>query len=114
MSSEPSISISIRSSKPIRRLLSRRLSVTEDPSMILSRVAMRYDEICDACVPSELTAQHWAMIFEALVGVPATDRADVVTVSRRINGGINGLSDRIRFYDRARLVLGVGQGKPRP
>lgn len=45
---------------------------------------------------------------------PATDRADVVTVSRRINGGINGLADRIRLYDRARIVLGVGQGKPRP
>lgn len=44
---------------------------------------------------------------------PATDRADVVTVSKRINGGTNGMPDRIRYYDRARIVLGVGQGRPR-
>jgi putative chitinase len=44
---------------------------------------------------------------------PASDRADVTTVSRRINGGTNGMLDRIRYYDRARVVLGVGQGRPR-
>ena len=44
---------------------------------------------------------------------PATDRADVATVSRRINGGTNGMADRIRYYDRARMVLSVGQGRPR-
>lgn len=44
---------------------------------------------------------------------PPSDRADVETVSRRINGGTNGLLDRLRYYDRARLVLGVGQGRPK-
>ena len=43
----------------------------------------------------------------------ASDRADVATVSRRINGGTNGMLDRVRYYDRARVVLNVGQGKPR-
>jgi len=53
----------------------------------------------------------WVWRFKALN--PASDRADVVTVSRRINGGTNGLPDRIRYYDRARVVLNVGQGRPR-
>lgn len=43
----------------------------------------------------------------------ASDRCDVATVSRRINGGSNGMLERIRYYDRARMVLDVGQGSAR-
>lgn len=52
----------------------------------------------------------WFWISRALN--PATDRADVATVSRRINGGVNGMAERVRYYDRARAVLRVGQGQP--
>lgn len=54
----------------------------------------------------------WFWVTRALN--PLADRADVALVSRRINGGSNGLAERVRYYDRARLVLGVGQGRPRP
>lgn len=53
----------------------------------------------------------WVWIDKALN--PATDRADILTVTKRINGGTNGLVDRTRYYDRARLALGVGQGRAR-
>ncbi len=35
------------------------------------------------------------------------DRGDITGCTRRINGGRNGLPDRIRYGDRARAVLGV-------
>lgn len=35
------------------------------------------------------------------------DRGDITGCTRRINGGRNGLPDRIRYWDRARAVLGV-------
>jgi predicted chitinase len=35
------------------------------------------------------------------------DRGDFLTITRRINGGLNGLSDRIQYWDRAKKVLGV-------
>lgn len=35
------------------------------------------------------------------------DRGDITECTRRINGGKNGLSDRIRYWTRARAVLGV-------
>lgn len=89
MTSEPTFTI--RSSKPIRRTLARRLSVTDDASMILSRIAMRYEEICEACVPPELTDQHWVMIFEAMAGVPATDRANLMP-------GRAALRDHVELY----------------
>lgn len=89
MSSEPSFTI--RSSRPIRRLLSQRVSLAEDASMVLSRVAMRYEEICEACVPPELTDQHWAMIFEALAGVAPTDQANLLP-------GRAALRDHVELY----------------
>lgn len=33
------------------------------------------------------------------------DRGDIEMVTRRINGGLNGYADRLRYYDRAALVL---------
>jgi len=30
------------------------------------------------------------------------------TITRRINGGLNGLADRLKYYNRARQVLGFG------
>lgn len=59
-------------------------------------------------------ARSAAWFWQARALNPASDRADVATVSKRINGGTNGLPERVRYYDRARLVLGVGQGRPRP
>ena len=38
------------------------------------------------------------------------DRGDVEMVSRRVNGGTNGLADRLDWYDKAALVL-LGYGK---
>lgn len=35
------------------------------------------------------------------------DRGDITGCTRRINGGTNGLRDRIKYWDRARSVLGV-------
>lgn len=33
------------------------------------------------------------------------DKGDFITITKRINGGVNGLKDRISFYDRAKLIL---------
>lgn len=33
------------------------------------------------------------------------DRNDIETITRRINGGLNGFADRLDYYDRAALVL---------
>ena len=35
------------------------------------------------------------------------DRGDITGCTRRINGGTNGLRDRIKYWDRARAVLVV-------
>jgi predicted chitinase len=43
------------------------------------------------------------------INAPA-DRQDIVTVTKIINGGTNGLDDRKKYYDRARRVLGVSAG----
>lgn len=57
-----------------------------------------------------LAARSAAWFWSSKALNPASDRADVATVSKRINGGTNGMLERIRYYDRARVVLGVGQG----
>jgi putative chitinase len=36
------------------------------------------------------------------------DAQQFVTITRRINGGTNGLEDRQKYYERAKAVLGVG------
>jgi predicted chitinase len=36
------------------------------------------------------------------------DAGDFTTITRRINGGLNGLQDRLKFYDIAKNVLGAG------
>lgn len=38
---------------------------------------------------------------------PIADRDDIVLMTKRINGGTNGLSERVAFYERAKRVLGV-------
>ena len=58
-------------------------------------------------------AKSAAWFWQSRARNPLADRADVALVSRRINGGTNGMVERTRYYDRARLVLGVGQGRPR-
>jgi putative chitinase len=35
------------------------------------------------------------------------DQGDFVTITRRINGGLNGLADRLAYYGRAKRVLGA-------
>jgi predicted chitinase len=35
------------------------------------------------------------------------DAGDFTTITRRINGGVNGLEDRLKFYDIAKNVLGA-------
>lgn len=41
------------------------------------------------------------------------DKQDFREITRRINGGFNGLADRKQFYERAKLVLGVPTVKAR-
>lgn len=36
------------------------------------------------------------------------DRGDFTAITRRINGGLNGLEDRLKFYDIAKNTLGAG------
>jgi len=36
------------------------------------------------------------------------DARDFITITRRINGGLNGLQDRQKYYDIAKAALGVG------
>jgi putative chitinase len=38
---------------------------------------------------------------------PIADRDDIEAVTRKINGGTNGLDDRKEFYERAKAVLGA-------
>ena len=33
------------------------------------------------------------------------DRDDFITITRRINGGLNGLEERVELWERARAVL---------
>lgn len=35
------------------------------------------------------------------------DRGDFTTITRRVNGGLNGYEDRARFWERAKRVLGA-------
>ena len=44
------------------------------------------------------------------------DEQKFITITKRINGGTNGLEDRQKYYERAKQVLGVGatRGMPRP
>ena len=41
---------------------------------------------------------------------PLADAQNFREITRRINGGFNGLADRLSFYARAKAVLGVGSG----
>ena len=41
---------------------------------------------------------------------PLADAQNFREITRRINGGFNGLADRLNFYARAKAVLGVGSG----
>ncbi|MGE0104122.1 MAG: glycoside hydrolase family 19 protein [Blastocatellales bacterium] len=36
------------------------------------------------------------------------DAQDFVAITRKINGGLNGLESRLKYYERAKVVLGVG------
>lgn len=37
------------------------------------------------------------------------DAGDFRTITRRINGGYNGMEDRVRYWERAKLVLGIAK-----
>lgn len=62
--------------------------------------------------PDEMAARPWSVLsagwFWDSRGLNTiADRGDVEAVTRRINGGTNGLDDRLEFYDRARVTLGA-------
>ena len=39
---------------------------------------------------------------------PLADQGDFNRITKRINGGYNGLTERVMYYDRAKHVLGLG------
>lgn len=38
---------------------------------------------------------------------PLADAGDMIAITRRINGGLNGIDDRLRRWDNARTALGI-------
>lgn len=40
------------------------------------------------------------------------DQQQFKAITKRINGGYNGLDDRIKYYDRAKSVMSIGDSKP--
>ena len=60
--------------------------------------------------PELLEQTHWAAESAAWYwwskGLNAlADRDDFITITRRINGGLNGLQERVELWERARAVL---------
>ena len=49
----------------------------------------------------------WFFVEAAPYCVIAADKHDLAACTRRINGGLNGLADRKKYYDRACVVLKV-------
>ncbi len=66
--------------------------------------------------PHLVSEPHWGFLAAAYYWVVArpdinqiADAGDIVTVTRRINGGTNGLDDRKRRYANALKILGKGE-----
>lgn len=60
--------------------------------------------------PSQMAADPWAAwtvvwYWEAKGLTKYADVGDIEMITRRVNGGLNGYEDRLRYYDRAALVL---------
>lgn len=53
---------------------------------------------------SRSSAWFWA-VFKALN--PLADAGEFRAITRRINGGYNGLAERLKYWERAKLALGV-------
>lgn len=47
--------------------------------------------------------------WESRMLSPLADREDLSGITRRINGGLNGLADRMRYYRAALVALGIEQ-----
>lgn len=61
------------------------------------------DKACDPEVAVRVACEYWK-----LKGLNAwADRDDVVEITRRINGGRNGLSDRIGYLKKAKAIFGA-------
>lgn len=64
--------------------------------------------------PSQMANDPWAAwtvvwYWEVKGLTKYADVGDIEMITRRVNGGLNGYDDRLRFYDRAALVL-LGYG----
>lgn len=60
--------------------------------------------------PSQMAADPWAAwtvvwYWESRGLTKYADVGDIEMITRKVNGGLNGYDDRLRYYDRAALVL---------
>lgn len=64
---------------------------------------MTYPELLES---PELAVMVSGWYWEVRHVNATADRDDVVTVTRKVNGGRNGLTQRVEFLNRAKLILG--------
>jgi|SRR5688572_31554313 len=64
----------------------------------------------DLAAKPEIAFQTAALYWQLNGCNELADLGDFVGVTRKINGGTNGLADRERYYERAKEALGVKDG----
>ena len=79
-------------------------------SLLKTRLEVRPARAAQPDTAFMIAAVYW---LDHNLNAP-TDRGDIETVTRRINGGLNGLSDRQRRLDAARAVFTSGGAAPQP
>ena len=68
------------------------------------------DQAADPVISLRIAGDYWRRL-----GLNAfADRDDIETITRRINGGLNGFEQRCAYLDKARAILGIPAPAPRP